>query len=132
MSNISKKAAKRPLKTGRAKITGFFSDMPSTKLGIAERSKKARLSSVLTKARMALSEMTDEEDTAITAAALADPDSQPVDELMRRKGGRPRSDNPKQQVALRLDRDVIERFKASGDGWQTRMNDALRKAVGLK
>ena len=37
----------------------------------------------------------------------------------------------KQQVALRLDPEVIERFKADGPGWQTRMNDALRAAVGL-
>jgi uncharacterized protein (DUF4415 family) len=128
MSNISKKSLKRPLKAGALKVslltTGF--------IGAPKQSKNARLSSALAKARMALSEMTDEEDAAITAAALADPDAQPVDELMRRKGGRPRSDNPKQQVALRLDRDVIERFKAGGEGWQTRMNDALRKAVGLK
>jgi len=26
---------------------------------------------------------------------------------------------------------IVERFKADGEGWQTRMNDALRKAVGL-
>ena len=36
----------------------------------------------------------------------------------------------KQQVTLRLDRDVIERFKASGPGWQSRINDALRRAAG--
>ena len=34
----------------------------------------------------------------------------------------------KQQVTLRLDRDVIERFRATGEGWQSRINDALRKA----
>jgi uncharacterized protein (DUF4415 family) len=125
MSNISKKASKRPLKAGAPRMTTGFS-------GVPKRSKNPRLSSALTMARMALSKMTDEEDAAITAAALADPDAQPADELLRRKGGRPRIDNPKQQVALRLDRDVIERFKAGGDGWQTRMNEALRKAVGLK
>ena len=32
---------------------------------------------------------------------------------------------------LRLDPDVVERFKADGEGWQTRMNEALRKAAGL-
>jgi uncharacterized protein (DUF4415 family) len=37
----------------------------------------------------------------------------------------------KVQIALRADRDVVERFKADGPGWQTRMNDALRKAAGL-
>ena len=45
--------------------------------------------------------------------------------------GRPRSDNPKQPVSLRLDRDVINWFKRSGDGWQTRINEELRKAAGL-
>ena len=37
----------------------------------------------------------------------------------------------KVQVALRIDRDAVERFKAAGPGWQSRMNEALRKAVGL-
>ncbi|MBI0475436.1 hypothetical protein D9601_08745 [Sphingomonas sp. MA1305] len=37
----------------------------------------------------------------------------------------------KQQVTLRLDPDVIERFRADGPGWQARMNAALRKAAGL-
>ena len=45
--------------------------------------------------------------------------------------GRPKLDNPKRQVSLRLDPDVIERWKASGPGWQSRVNDMLRKAVGL-
>ena len=37
----------------------------------------------------------------------------------------------KQLVSLRLDRDVIEHFRASGEGWQSRMNAALRKAAKL-
>jgi uncharacterized protein (DUF4415 family) len=37
----------------------------------------------------------------------------------------------KTQVALRIDNDTLERFKASGPGWQSRINAALRKAVGL-
>lgn len=45
------------------------------------------------------------------------------------RGGRPKGSN-KEQVSLRLDRDVLERFRAGGPGWQTRINDALRKAVG--
>ncbi len=36
----------------------------------------------------------------------------------------------KQQVTLRLDRDVLENFRATGSGWQGRINAALRKAVG--
>jgi uncharacterized protein (DUF4415 family) len=34
----------------------------------------------------------------------------------------------KQQVTLRLDRDVLERFRSTGPGWQSRINRALRKA----
>jgi uncharacterized protein (DUF4415 family) len=44
------------------------------------------------------------------------------------KGGRPRG-STKEQVSLRIDRDVLERFRASGAGWQSRMNDALRRAA---
>lgn len=51
------------------------------------------------------------------------------DKVIRR--GRPRSDNSKQAVSLRVDADVLEWFKSSGAGWQTRMNDALRKMAGL-
>jgi len=48
-----------------------------------------------------------------------------------RKGGRPRAERPKLAVSIRLDQDVVDRFKSSGPGWQSRMNDALRHAVGL-
>ena len=48
--------------------------------------------------------------------------------LVRQPGGRPRGSD-KQQVSLRLDRDVIERFRAGGPGWQTRINEALRRAA---
>lgn len=37
----------------------------------------------------------------------------------------------KRQVTLRLDPDVIDTFREGGPGWQGRMNEALRKAVGL-
>jgi uncharacterized protein (DUF4415 family) len=47
------------------------------------------------------------------------------DEVIRR--GRPPLDAPKKLVSLRLDRDVIERFRAGGPGWQSRINAALRK-----
>ena len=52
------------------------------------------------------------------------------DRLVQR--GRPKSDNPKQAVNLRLDPDVLEHFRATGPGWQTRINDLLRKAAKLK
>lgn len=45
--------------------------------------------------------------------------------------GRPPSDDPKQQVTLRLDRAVLDAFRATGPGWQSRINAELRKALGL-
>jgi uncharacterized protein (DUF4415 family) len=35
----------------------------------------------------------------------------------------------KKGVYLRVDADVLERFKASGPGWQTRMNQTLRQGM---
>ncbi len=50
-------------------------------------------------------------------------------ELVRKRGERgPQKSPTKQQVTLRLDRDVVERFRATGRGWQGRINDVLRKA----
>lgn len=37
----------------------------------------------------------------------------------------------KAQVTLRLDQDVVEHFRATGRGWQTRLNAALRREAGL-
>jgi uncharacterized protein (DUF4415 family) len=50
------------------------------------------------------------------------------DKVIRR--GRPPGSS-KRLVSLRLDRAVVDHFRATGPGWQTRMNDALRKAAGL-
>ncbi|MCX5478513.1 BrnA antitoxin family protein [Kaistia geumhonensis] len=52
-------------------------------------------------------------------------------ESIERTRGRPRAAVPKKQITLRLDQDVIDAFKASGPGWQSRINAALRKAGGL-
>ena len=49
------------------------------------------------------------------------------EKLIRRGRGRPPLDAPKKLVSLRLDRDVIEQFRAGGPGWQSRINAALRK-----
>lgn len=45
--------------------------------------------------------------------------------------GRPVVPHPKKQVTLRLDPDVIEKFRATGKGWQSRINAELRKALGI-
>lgn len=45
--------------------------------------------------------------------------------------GRPRVENPKKQVTLRLDPDVLDKFRATGKGWQSRINAELRKVLGI-
>lgn len=50
---------------------------------------------------------------------------------MRPIGRPPLGDAPKKQVTLRLDADLIDRFRATGKGWQSRINEALRKAAGI-
>ena len=60
-----------------------------------------------------------------TDEALANPMT--FAEAMKRSVGRPKSENPKQQVTVRLDADVIAKMRESGPGWQVRMNEILRK-----
>ncbi|NQE50685.1 hypothetical protein RB25_06140 [Herbaspirillum rubrisubalbicans] len=73
------------------------------------------------------------EDAAITSAALNDPDAQPLSPsqlaAMRpaRGRGRPAGSGCKVQVTMRFDQDIVEAFKRGGDGWQSRMNGALRE-----
>ena len=38
--------------------------------------------------------------------------------------------NAKEQVTLRIDRDILDHFQEAGPGWQDRINDALRKLIG--
>ena len=73
------------------------------------------------------------EDAAITAAIADDPDAWEMDEagFTKAKRGRPFAADPKLPVTLRLDSDVVRHFRASGKGWQTRINAILRKVAGL-
>ena len=75
------------------------------------------------------------EAAAITAVTMEETDAVPFTDaeweqakpLVRR--GRPLGSGTKTQVTLRLDVEVVEKFRASGDGWQTRINDALKSWV---
>ena len=51
------------------------------------------------------------------------------DTFIRRGRGRPKSDNPKETVTIQLDPDVLAKLREAGPGWQSRVNDILRKAV---
>ena len=44
----------------------------------------------------------------------------------RKRRGRPAGSGTKEQVAIRLDHDVLAAFRTGGPGWQTRMNEALK------
>lgn len=49
------------------------------------------------------------------------------DKLIRRGPGRPPLESPKKLVSLRIDPDIIEWFRSTGPGWQSRINAALRE-----
>ncbi len=97
------------------------------------------------RAQRSIDAMTDEEDAEIHAAALADPDAQPLtkewfrtarpftdEEIARYRGMRgPQRSPVKTATSIRLDADVVAHFKAGGPGWQSRINQALRKIAGL-
>jgi len=83
---------------------------------------------------------TDEEDAAITAAAMSDPDALPLTDeqwervkpfvrIGARPAGRPKVETPKPKVTVRLSPDVLAHLRATGRGWQTRMDAVLREAV---
>jgi uncharacterized protein (DUF4415 family) len=80
---------------------------------------------------------TAEEDKAITAAARSDPDARPLTDAQWKavlptvRRGRPKADVTKTPVKLRLDPDVLAVLRATGDGWQTRVNRILRERFAL-
>ena len=78
---------------------------------------------------------TPQEDAGIFVAANSDPDATPftdaewaqVKPLVRR--GRPLGSGTKVQITMRVDAEVLDTFKATGPGWQTRINEVLRSWV---
>jgi len=47
--------------------------------------------------------------------------------LQAKLRGRPKAAVTKERITIRLSRDVVERFRASGEGWQTRVDAALQE-----
>jgi uncharacterized protein (DUF4415 family) len=77
-----------------------------------------------------------QEDKAITAAARRDPDAQPLTPRqlkamvpIRALRGRPKLANKKLLVSVRYSPEVVEYFKSTGKGWQSRMDGVLLKFV---
>lgn len=95
--------------------------------------------------RLKITIPTDDEDAAITSAALADPDNPPLTDeefakmrpaaetapeivaAYRRTRGRPPKPETKRALNIRLDGEIIDAFKSTGNGWQTRINEALKE-----
>lgn len=72
------------------------------------------------------------EDAAIAAGIAKDPDTyepSASEVVSMKRPGRPLGSGSKTQVTLRLDTAALEAFKATGAGWQTRINALLREAV---
>ena len=75
------------------------------------------------------------EDAAIAAGIAQDDDTMEITvaDMARmqplRRPGRPKAEHPKVPVTMRVDADVLAAIKASGSGWQTRVNEVLRDAV---
>lgn len=92
-----------------------------------------------------------DEDVQINAGIAADDDAHELDDewfakakpaseiftpetyaalvAMKRPRGRPKAETTKVFTAIRLDADLLDAFKATGKGWQTRMNAALRQFI---
>ncbi len=76
---------------------------------------------------------TPEEDAAINAGIAADPDTWELSSAdfaeLRPLRGRPKVARPKAALTMRVDADVLDALKATGPGWQTRINALLRAAL---
>ena len=70
-------------------------------------------------------EATDEQIAAARPCAEAYP---ALAKKMRRAAGRPKLDEPKVPVSIRLDAEVLRKWKATGPGWQSRINAVLKAA----
>jgi len=79
--------------------------------------------------------VSDKEDAAITAAALSDPDAVPFTDAQweavkpQVRIGRPKAKVTKERITIRLSRDVVTQFRSTGEGWQTRVDSALRRYI---
>ena len=149
-----------PAKSGRLKALGAFGDgiiaviiavLGTEGISIISmrQASKPERTDMLNKKNIVLKEITDEEEARIQRGIALDPDNPEwtaedfkkarpfadvfpeLMESIRRARGRPASETPRKVVSLRLDQDVLEKYRATGKGWQARMNADLRKASGL-
>jgi uncharacterized protein (DUF4415 family) len=86
--------------------------------------------------RLVIVPPTPEEDAEILAAAMADPEAPPLTEAqlaamvpLRSLRGRPKSETRKLLLSVRYSPEVVAFFKATGEGWQSRMDRVLMDYV---
>ena len=79
------------------------------------------------------------ENKRIVSAAKADPEAKPLSNAQlqsmvpfRSLRGRPKSENKKLLLSVRYSPEVVEYFRATGDGWQARMDGVLRDYVRVR
>lgn len=78
---------------------------------------------------------TPQEEARIQAGIDADPDAYSLSDEGWEKVkpivriGRPKAEVTKERITIRLSRDVVTQFRATGEGWQTRMDSALRQFI---
>ncbi len=78
---------------------------------------------------------TPEENARIQASIKADPDAYSLSDQEWKnvrphvRIGRPKAEVTKERITIRLSRDLVTQFRATGEGWQTRMDAALRQYI---
>jgi uncharacterized protein (DUF4415 family) len=78
---------------------------------------------------------TAQEDDAINAGIASDADTVELTEewfAKAKRGGRPLSDNPKQLRSIRFSPEVLDYFRSTGKGWQTRVDAALKEWIAAQ
>lgn len=72
----------------------------------------------------------DQEEAEVNAGIDADPDARELTEQefqQLRPLGRPKAEVTKERITIRLSPEVVAKFRATGSGWQTRMDKALQE-----
>ena len=107
----------------------IFTEPPTVRLNPIEQEvankRRFRLNTPAEEARIQAGIKADTDTRALTERDMAR--MRPFGEVIKR--GRPKSAVRKEPVTVRLDPEVLGFFRASGPGWQTRMNKALADYV---
>ena len=87
---------------------------------------------ITTKSGKVLEVPDDEEEKSILSGIKTDLDTYELKEEefeKLRPVGRPKAEETKERITIRLSADVVEYFRSTGKGWQTRMDEALKEYV---